>query len=72
MSTFSDIRRQIRQLTFAEQLRLLEELVITVRQRAEAQPKRSILELKGLGKDVWRGIDAQAYVDQERESWNGS
>ena len=71
MSTFSDIRRQIIQLTFAEQLRLLEELVVTVRQRAEAPPKRRILELRGLGKEVWRGMDAQAYVDQERDSWNG-
>ncbi|NEQ65977.1 MAG: hypothetical protein F6K21_10835 [Symploca sp. SIO2D2] len=71
MSSFSNIRHQIRQLTFAEQLRLLEDLVIVVCQQAKAQPQRSILELKGLGKEVWQGIDAQAYVDQERESWNG-
>ena len=35
------------------------------------KPKRSILELRGLGKEVWRGIDAQEYVNQERDSWNG-
>ena len=71
MSTLSDIRRQIRQLTVSDQLRLLEDLVVTVRQRVEAPPKHSILDLKGLGKEVWQSVDAQAYVDQERESWNG-
>lgn len=30
----------------------------------------SILELKGLGKEVWEGIDAASYVDHERRSWD--
>jgi hypothetical protein len=29
-----------------------------------------ILELKGLGKETWEGIDAQEYVDGERDSWH--
>jgi len=33
--------------------------------------KRSILELEGLGIEIWEGIDAQEYVDRERRSWNG-
>lgn len=32
---------------------------------------RSLLELKGLGKEIWEGLDAQAHVDQERRSWHG-
>ncbi|MEO0985017.1 MAG: hypothetical protein AAFY20_05655 [Cyanobacteria bacterium J06639_14] len=67
----SDIRRQVDQLTFAEQLSLLEDLVVIVRKQFEAKPQRSMMELKGLGKEVWQGIDAQTYVNQERESWNG-
>ena len=35
------------------------------------QPLHSILELKGLGKDIWQGIDAQEYVERERGSWRG-
>ena len=32
------------------------------------EPRYSVLELKGLGKENWQGIDAQEYVDQERRS----
>ena len=30
----------------------------------------SILELRGLGKEHWHGIDAAAHVEQERASWD--
>jgi hypothetical protein len=29
------------------------------------------MELCGLGKEIWEGIDAQEYVNNERASWNG-
>lgn len=32
---------------------------------------RRVTELRGLGKEIWRGEDAQKYVDHERESWAG-
>ena len=33
--------------------------------------KRDIMALEGLGKAIWEGIEAQDYVNQERDSWNG-
>ena len=30
----------------------------------------SILELEGLGKELWSGADAQRHVDEERASWD--
>jgi hypothetical protein len=71
MTTYQDIRHQIETLTPDEQLHLLEELAGMVRRRMTPKPKRSIMELEGLGKEIWRGIDAQDYVDRERASWNG-
>ena len=35
----------------------------------EAQ-RRSIMELRGLGKEIWQGVDAQKYVDSLREEWD--
>lgn len=74
MSTYHEVRRQVENLTVDEQFRLLEELVAIVHRQVmpkRAKPKRSILELEGLGKEIWQGIDAQEYVNQERDSWNG-
>ena len=41
------------------------------REVADAPPvrKRSLLELRGLGKEIWGGIDPVEYVKQERDSW---
>jgi hypothetical protein len=68
MSSYQDIRRQVENLSPNEQLRLLEELAVMVRRRMLVKPKRSIMELEGLGKETWHGLDAQEYVNQERAS----
>ena len=65
----SELLRIIQNLDTDEQLRLLEELSTIV--KSKSKKKRSILELEGLGKEVWESIDAQQYVDRERDSWTG-
>ena len=32
--------------------------------------QHGITELRGLGKEIWQGIDAQDYVNAERDSWD--
>lgn len=71
MASYQEVRRQVENLTLDEQLCLLEELASIMRRRMRPQPKHSIMELEGLGKEVWQGMDAQSYVDRERASWNG-
>jgi len=36
----------------------------------EQPAPRSILELRGLGKELWQGIEATAHVERERRSWD--
>ncbi|MEO7042980.1 MAG: hypothetical protein ABI035_12020 [Gemmatimonadaceae bacterium] len=33
-------------------------------------PQSSILDLQGLGKELWDGIDPVAHVNSERDSWD--
>jgi len=54
-----------------EQLRLIQELTAYAGESADSEPEHSIMELRGLGKEIWEEIDAQEYVNQERASWNG-
>jgi hypothetical protein len=71
MATYQDIRSQVQTLTPDEQLCLLEELAGMLRNRMVTRSKQNIMALEGLGKEIWQGLDAQAYVEQERDSWNG-
>ena len=45
--------------------------VTEILSRALEEPKPlSILDLQGLGKEHWRGIDAAAHVERERSTWD--
>ena len=45
--------------------------VIHILSKAVEEPRPlSILDLEGLGKELWRGIDAARYVDEERRGWD--
>jgi hypothetical protein len=55
---YAELLNQASCLSPAEQLRLLEELAALIRRRMRGQPGRSLMELQGLGKEVWEGVDA--------------
>jgi len=61
-------RQEIRQLPPQDRLQLM---ALIAHDLAAEPPKapHSILELRGLGKEIWQGIDAQAYVDELRREW---
>lgn len=33
------------------------------------EPDDVVEELRGLHKEIWEGVDAQEYVNQERDTW---
>ncbi len=70
-TAYDDVLSRVQRLAPSDQFRLLEELASLARRRVMAQAQRSILELRGLGKEIWQGVDVQEYVEQERASWNG-
>jgi hypothetical protein len=46
-----------------------ERLLLALRQSQSLSESRRITEIRGLGKDTWKRIDAQDYVNSERDSW---
>jgi len=70
-ANYDQIMSEIKNLNLTDQLRLLEEMANLIRKRTSQTKSRSILELKGKGKDVWNGVDVKSYIDEERSSWNG-
>ena len=37
--------------------------------KAELKKPLSLRALKGLGKEIWEGVDIKEYIKRERESW---
>ena len=68
---YKQVISDIKTLNLSDQLRLLEETATLIRKKTSKIKSRSILELKGKGKDIWKGINVKAYIDEERSSWNG-
>jgi hypothetical protein len=70
MMTFEDIVREVRALTVEERKQLITFIVDSLTVPEEPKTTRSILELQGLGADLWKNEDAQAYVNRLRGEWN--
>ncbi len=66
--TLEKIEKEIENLTPQEQLKLVEKLAHQLRKTGLAMKKElSWNKLYGLGKGLWKGEDAQEYVNRLRE-----
>ena len=64
--------QHVKPLSTSERLRLVEliarELAAVI--AVDMPRQRSLLELEGLGAEIWQGIDAQEYVNELRKEWD--
>jgi hypothetical protein len=60
------LRRAQLELSAEEKLKLINDLCV-----GAGSGKHTILELEGLGKHIWEGVDPDDYVRKERDSWSG-
>lgn len=56
----------VRHLPHADRLRLVE---VLLRDNDAPQNGHHLKELRGLGKDIWKSVDAQEYVVAARDAW---
>ncbi len=65
-------QQHIKPLSYDKQLKLLAKMAEELSNgeaKTETVKKRSIMELHGLGAEIWEGIDAQEYVNELRNEW---
>ena len=67
--TYEELLSKVILLSSDDQLRLLEVLASIICQKFTSSPKHSLLELEGLGKEIWESIDVEKYIEEERNSW---
>jgi hypothetical protein len=63
--------QQIKPLPRAARLQLLARIAQDLAAPdATDESEHSLLELEGLGAEIWHGIDAQQYVNELRDEWD--
>jgi len=68
--SYEDYLKGIPRLKPEEQLRLMEFIATSLKRALSGKRYgHSLMELEGLGADLWNSVDAQRYVDEERKSW---
>lgn len=65
-----DLYERIKRRAAADRRSIAGEVVHLLDLAIASEEPRSILDLQGLGKEVWRGIDAAEHVRREREAWD--
>jgi len=60
---------QIELLDYDNKINILEKVLGMIKNSRGNDKSQSILNLKGLGKDIWTSIDVDDYLKTERESW---
>lgn len=64
------IIEEIKDLSVQQQKKILDVVrLLKTGIEASHKKKHNITELKGCGKKIWKGIDAQKYVNKLREEW---
>lgn len=63
------IYKEISQLTGNEKKIILSKLISDIPISSDNKNTTSITDLKGIGKEIWQGIEAQQYINNERNSW---
>jgi hypothetical protein len=59
----------IKPLPREQQVQLLDLLRSEIENGEEKGQRHSILELHGLGKEIWQGVDPKDYVKELRDEW---
>lgn len=76
MSTYTynevldEVLNQVQRLTLDEQLQLLSDVAAMLRRQVESRPKHNIMEFEGMAEELWKGVDVEKYIDEERNSWD--
>ena len=65
-----DLYEQLQERAEREHRSLAQQVIHLLEESAGKQKLHSILELRGLGKELWKEIDPVEHVRAERDSWD--
>ena len=69
MTTLEMVKQLARELPVEERKLVVMDILDSLATR-DAEPDVSLLELEGLGAELWTSVDAAKYVDELRGEWD--
>ncbi len=67
MVSIEGILGEVGQLNEKDQVMLLEQLTQIIKTNKQNTKKTTLDSIKGIGADIWKGVDIDQYVANERE-----
>ncbi len=65
-----DLYQRLKARAARDRRSIAQEVSFLLAEALDAPREESILGLQGLGKELWAGIDAGEFVENERASWD--
>jgi hypothetical protein len=65
-----DLYERLREEAERERRSVAQQVIVLVDRALSPRSQRSLLELRGLGREAWRGRDAAIHVREERAGWD--
>ena len=53
-----------------ERRSVAQEVIQILDQALTEPPRLSIMDLHGLGKEIWQGVNSDQYIQEERRAWD--
>ena len=53
-----------------ERRSVAQEVIQILDQALTEPPRLSVMDLQGLGKEIWQGINSDQYIQEERRAWD--
>jgi plasmid stability protein len=61
--------RKLKARAKRERRSVAQQVTVLLSEALEPAKPLSIIELRGLGKELWGGVDAESHVETERKAW---
>lgn len=60
----------VEKLSPEEKLQLIEHVAHDLQRKSQTTPHLSWKDARGLGKEIWEGVDVDRYIDDLRNEWD--
>jgi hypothetical protein len=60
----------VEKLSAEEKLRLIEHIAHDLQRKPHPTPRLSWKDARGLGKEIWEGVDVDRYIEELRNEWD--